>query len=591
MFIKDYTSSGQLRQILYPSNRRRVTYYYNDHGQQEDVYFDGANIHFTYYKITGVLQAIGIISQVLNYSCTLQFGPEAALVQQHSVSFGKDLVNANFAYTYDQNFRIVSIDSTIGRHHPEAVTMRYSVKTGKLTQLKNFMFQYPKLNHEIIKDTNMEIIREYNSFNQLTDLRYRFNNHGVFTLEVKYDAAGRIRQWRRKVGSSDLKAFDYVYDADSNVVEVLLGGQPTWKYGTDANGNIVMIQYHSSVREVTINARDHIESSGQNAYTHDKDGFLLTRNDEIFTHNSQGKLIRAFIPGKYDVCYFYDAYGRLVVLTELRKSRTTQFFYADITTKDRITHVYDYTTNELLEFFYDHRGSLFAMKNDNTNYYVAVDPIGSPILVFNAKGSVVKQMEYDPLGNRIVDSSPRFSFPFGFQGGIIDPYTGLIHYKVRVYDPSVGRWTGPDFEQLFERVSELGDRPQIANLYQNQYLVNPGLEHWNPMTGECERLISITINCFMFSLSDVAMWLSSVSTVDISGLEIHFFCGSKLLLPGARPGSKTNFVVAKLYVHFLRDKNYTDRAYCKLYFHNRAAAVVLGCVADRITNITQKCMH
>ena len=63
------------------------------------------------------------------------------------------------------------------------------------------------------------------------------------------------------------------------------------------------------------------------------------------------------------------------------------------------------------------------------------------------------------------------------------------------------------------------------------------------------------------------------------------------MLPGARPGSKTNFVVAKLYVHFLRDKNYTDRAYCKLYFHNRAAAVVLGCVADRITNITQKCMH
>ena len=36
-----------------------------------------------------------------------------------------------------------------------------------------------------------------------------------------------------------------------------------------------------------------------------------------------------------------------------------------------------------------------------------------------------------------------------------------------------------------------------------------------------------------------------------SGLEIHFFGGSKLLLlPGARPGSKTNFVVAKLYVHF-----------------------------------------
>ena len=33
------------------------------------------------------------------------------------------------------------------------------------------------------------------------------------------------------------------------------------------------------------------------------------------------------------------------------------------------------------------------------------------------------------------------------------------------------------------------------------------------------------------------------------GREIHFFYGSKLLLPRARPGSKTNFVVAKLYIH------------------------------------------
>ena len=37
------------------------------------------------------------------------------------------------------------------------------------------------------------------------------------------------------------------------------------------------------------------------------------------------------------------------------------------------------------------------------------------------------------------------------------------------------------------------------------------------------------------------------------------------MLPSSRPGSKTNFVVAKLYLHFY-------------------ATVVLGCVDDRITN-------
>ena len=40
-----------------------------------------------------------------------------------------------------------------------------------------------------------------------------------------------------------------------------------------------------------------------------------------------------------------------------------------------------------------------------------------------------------------------------------------------------------------------------------------------------------------------------------AGPRIFFFCGSKLLLPGARPGSKTNFLVAKLDVHFLRSEN------------------------------------
>ena len=69
-----------------------------------------------------------------------------------------------------------------------------------------------------------------------------------------------------------------------------------------------------------------------------------------------------------------------------------------------------------------------------------------------------------------------------------------------------------------------------------------------------------------------------------------FFGGTKLVLPGARPGSKTNFVVAKLYVHFFTNWKYTDR-YCKLYFHNKGAAVILGCVIDCITNIPQKCTH
>ena len=61
-------------------------------------------------------------------------------------------------------------------------------------------------------------------------------------------------------------------------------------------------------------------------------------------------------------------------------------------------------------------------------------------------------------------------------------------------------------------------------------------------------------------------WYGNVQPTRKAGLEISFFLvvHSKLLLPGARPGSKTIFVVAKLYVDFLRNEN----IYCKLYFHN-----------------------
>ena len=50
--------------------------------------------------------------------------------------------------------------------------------------------------------------------------------------------------------------------------------------------------------------------------------------------------------------------------------------------------------------------------------------------------------------------------------------------------------------------------------------------------------------------SDFVKKSSASLQIDFSstGLDIHFFGGSKLLLPCARPGSKNNFVVAKLYI-------------------------------------------
>ena len=75
---------------------------------------------------------------------------------------------------------------------------------------------------------------------------------------------------------------------------------------------------------------------------------------------------------------------------------------------------------------------------------------------------------------------------------------------------------------------------------------------------KCLNLKPATFNFIveMFYLSQKIKNTFYFSVTTLEPKEIHFFCGSKLLLPGARPGSKTNFVVAKLYVHFSAMKIY-----------------------------------
>ena len=320
----------------------------------------------------------------------------------------------------------------------------------------------------------------------------------VFTLEVKYDDLGRIHQWRRKVGASDLKAYEYVYDIDNNVMEVVLNGQPIWKYEHDANNNIVKITEHGESKLLTINQNNQIEGTDKEKFIFDADGFMIKRDEEQFEYNSKGQLVRAFEKGKYNIHYFYDAMDRLVARKDSIGNYLTQFFYADISEKERITHIYDHNTGVYTQLFYDNKGHLFALEQDGRQFYIALDPMGSPILMFNAMGSVVKQMTYDPLGMKMTDSAPEVHFLFGFQCGIVDHITKLIHYGSRVYDPSTGRWTSPAYHDLLHQLNDITINPGIVNLYQNWHIVNRELHHTNYMTGIGFHFV---MNCFQQCLS------------------------------------------------------------------------------------------
>jgi len=62
-----------------------------------------------------------------------------------------------------------------------------------------FSLEFPRAHREVVRDSNVEIVRDFDSRGRATDVWFRFNNYVVFALEVKHDQLGRIHQWRRKV--------------------------------------------------------------------------------------------------------------------------------------------------------------------------------------------------------------------------------------------------------------------------------------------------------------------------------------------------------------------------------------------------------
>src|SRR6185369_12923656 len=72
--------------------------------------------------------------------------------------------------------------------------------------------------------------------------------------------------------------------------------------------------------------------------------------------------------------------------------------------------------------------------------------LGSVIGLTDGSGTLVVGYRYDPWGNLLaVDgSNPNLENPFRFTGREWDAESGLYYYRLRYYDPTIGRFITPD---------------------------------------------------------------------------------------------------------------------------------------------------
>ena len=119
-----------------------------------------------------------------------------------------------------------------------------------------------------------------------------------------------------------------------------------------------------------------------------------------------------------------------------------------------------------IDFFYDDKGNVFAMKYQNEMYFYRKNLFGDILGILDSHGTELVKYEYNSWGKllNLTDYSSNGlgrKNPFRFKGYYYDEELGMYYLNSRYYDPEVGRFISPDTTDILEVQDDLYDK----NLY------------------------------------------------------------------------------------------------------------------------------
>lgn len=431
-----YDSSGGLVRID-RADGRALGYQYTCERNIQQKAFPEGSVRMEYHPQTGRLTRIG------------RFDSSNNLVQEASLTYDGSLllaetwrgaVEAQISYSYNADFLPVSLKLQSGNDTLQIPVERDA--DGLTTKYGPFTIRRDGPNGAIsgISDGTMTLTYEYDKLGRLAAKICSVAQQQIYRLQMEYDVAGRISRRVETTGDS-AHTYQYTYDTDGQLTQVLRDGSLFERYSYDPNGNRTLRQLGSGPADAAqYDADDRILKQGPVQYAFDADGRMVGRGTDTFRYSAAEELLQTVVSGR-TVEYGYDGYGRRVARTD--PGGTTRFIYANQDNPFEITACRN-PDGALDMLFYDDMGRLFALQRAGTMYYVASDQVGTPRAVADAAGRIVKALEYSSFGELLSDSSPGFQLPIGFAGGLTDPATGLVRFGWRDYDPSTGRWTSPD---------------------------------------------------------------------------------------------------------------------------------------------------
>ena len=410
---------------------RTVTRTYDAGGRVTGYVYPEATIQFAYGDQT---------ARVTTLTRTPASGPAQTIELRYQGSLVKGaawsgVAQGTFTYTYNNRFlmtgwQLDAISQTLG-YDADGLLTSY----GPFTITRNG----PGRTASLLRDSVMTTTLGYDALARVISRTHTAAGLPVYQVQLAYDTVGRIFTKTETAGSTH--TFTYTYDADGRLSQVERDGAMTEAYTYDQNGNRLSKQLNAGpVITATYDPQDRLLALGNTPYLFDADGYLKQRGGDTFGYSARGELISATV-GAQTITYAYDALNRRVGRPAV--NGTTQYLYGNPHNPFQVSAVRSFN-GQLSVFYYDDNGLIFAMERNGTRYTIATDQTGSPRVVADAAGQVVKTLEYDSFGGILSDSAPGFDLPIGFAGGLNDAVTGLVRFGYRDYDPAAGRWTARD---------------------------------------------------------------------------------------------------------------------------------------------------
>ncbi|XP_037122972.1 teneurin-4 isoform X7 [Syngnathus acus] len=487
--LQDYSEEGQLLQTTYLGTGRRVIYKYGKLSKLLEILYDTTRVGFSYDEAAGMLKTVNLQSE--SFTCTIRYRQIGPLIDRQIFRFSEEgMVNARFDYVYDNSFRVTSMQAVINETPLPIDLYRYDDVSGKAEQFGKFGVIYYDIN-QIITTAVMTHTKHFDAYGRVKEVQYEIFRSLMYWMMVQYDNMGRVVAKELKVGPyANTTRYTYEYDSDGQLQVVSVNDKPLWRYSYDLNGNPHLLSPGNSARLTPLryDIRDRITRLGDVQYRMDEDGFLRQRGNDYFDYNSAGLLVKVYNKASgWNIRYRYDGLGRRVS-SRNSAGHHLQFFYADLSSPTRVTHMYNHSSSEITSLYYDLQGHLFAMElSSGDEFYVACDNIGTPLAVFSGSGHMIKRVLYTAFGEVYLDTNPGFQVIIGYQGGLYEPLSRLVHMGRRDYDVLAGRWTTPDHD-VWKRLNSGHIVPFNLYMFKNN----------NPLSNNEE------IKCYM---TDVNSWL------------------------------------------------------------------------------------